>query len=135
MNPEDRRWPDVALRDIPEAEMVLPADPDVAAGELARCSAAIVTRLHASVLASLSDTPVVSLEYQPKCRDFALAIDDEQSLVRTDEVSSAAVVDRVLDAIANSSNIRSRKRTAVAHLKQRLEGEYADLARQLGLAS
>lgn len=135
MNPEDRRWTEVALRDIPETELVLPADPDAAARKLARCSAAIVTRLHASVLASLSDTPVVSLEYQPKCRDFALAIDDERSLVRTDEVTSAALVDRVIDAVANSSNIRSRKRTAVARLKQRLEGEYADLARQLGLAS
>lgn len=135
MNPEDRRWTEVALRDIPEAEMVLPANPDAAARELARCSAAIVTRLHASVLASLSDTPVVSLEYQPKCRDFALAIDDDRSLIRTDQVSSAAVVDRVFDAIANSSNIRNRRRTAVARLRQRLEGEYADLARQLGLAS
>lgn len=135
MNPEDRRWTEVALRDIPKAEMVLPANPDAAARELARCSVAIVTRLHASVLASLSDTPVVSLEYQPKCRDFALAIGDERSLVRTDEVSSAAVVDRVFDAIGNASSIRSRKRTAVARLKRRLEGEYAGLARELGLAS
>ncbi|MGV0067079.1 polysaccharide pyruvyl transferase family protein [Mycobacterium colombiense] len=135
MNPEDRRWTEVALRDIPKAEMVLPANPDAAARELARCSVAIVTRLHASVLASLSDTPVVSLEYQPKCRDFALAIDDERSLVRTDEVSSGAVVDRVFDAIGNAPSIRSRKHTAVARLKRRLEGEYAGLARELGLAS
>lgn len=135
MNPEDKRWTEVALRDIPEAELVLPADPDAAAGDLARCSAAIVTRVHAGVLASLSGAPVVPLEYQPKCRDFALAIDDERSLVRTDQVTSAAVVDRVLDAIRNSSNIRSGKRAAVARLKQRLEGEYADLTRQLGLAS
>ncbi|MGV0043484.1 polysaccharide pyruvyl transferase family protein [Mycobacterium colombiense] len=135
MNPEDRRWTEMALRDIPEAEMVLPANPDAAARELARCSVAIVTRLHASVLASLSDTPVVSLEYQPKCRDFALAIDDEKSLVRTDEVSSGAVVDRVFDAIGNASSIRSRKHTAVARLKRRLEGEYAELASELGLVS
>lgn len=135
MNPEDRRWTEMALRDIPEAEMVLPANPDAAARELARCSVAIVTRLHASVLASLSDTPVVSLEYQPKCRDFALAIDDEKSLVRTDEVNSGAVVDRVFDAIGNASSIRSRKHTAVARLKRRLEGEYTELARELGLAS
>lgn len=135
MNPEDRRWTEMALRGIPEAEMVLPANPDAAARELARCSVAIVTRLHASVLASLSDTPVVSLEYQPKCRDFALAIDDERSLVRTDEVSSGAVVDRVFDAIGNAPSIRSRKHTAVARLKRRLEGEYAELARELGLAS
>ncbi|OBK05245.1 polysaccharide pyruvyl transferase family protein [Mycobacterium sp. 1245852.3] len=135
MNPEDRRWTEAALRDIPEAQLVLPANPDAAARELARCSAAIVTRLHASVLASLSDTPVVSLEYQPKCRDFALAIDDERSLIRTDEVSATAVVDRVLDAIGNSSSIRSSKRNAVAALRQRLHSEYADLARELGLAS
>lgn len=135
MNPEDRRWTEMALRDIPEAEMVLPANPDAAARELARCSVAIVTRLHASVLASLSDTPVVSLEYQPKCRDFAFAIDDEKSLVRTDEVNSGVVVDRVFDAIGNASSIRSRKHTAVARLKRRLEGEYAELARELGLVS
>lgn len=133
MNPEDRRWTEMALRDIPEAEMVLPANPDAAARELARCSVAIVTRLHASVLASLSDTPVVSLEYQPKCRDFALAIDDERSLVRTDEVNSGAVVDRVFDAIGNASSTRSRKHAAVARLKRRLEGEYAELASELGL--
>lgn len=135
MNPEDRRWTEMALRDIPELEMVLPANPDAAARELARCSVAIVTRLHASVLASLSDTPVVSLEYQPKCRDFALAIDDERSLVRTDEVNSGAVVDRVFDAIGNASSIRSRKHAAVARLKRRLEGEYAELASELGLVS
>ncbi|MGV0041566.1 polysaccharide pyruvyl transferase family protein [Mycobacterium colombiense] len=135
MNPEDRRWTEMALRDIPKAEMVLPANPDAAARELARCSVAIVTRLHASVLASLSDTPVVSLEYQPKCRDFALAIDDERSLVRTDEVNSGAVVDRVFDAIGNASSTRSRKHAAVARLKRRLEGEYAELASELGLVS
>ena len=135
MNPEDRRWTELALRDIPGAQLVVPTDAGAAARELARCSVAIVTRLHASVLASLSDTPVVSLEYQPKCRDFALAIDDERSLIRTDEVSSAAVVDRVLDAIANSPDIRSRKRAAVAGLKQRLHNEYGDLAAELGLAS
>lgn len=133
MNPEDRRWTEAVLRDIPAAEVVLPSDPGSAARELARCSAAVVTRLHASVLASLSGTPVVSLEYQPKCRDFALAIDGERSLIRTDEVSSAAVVDRVLDAIASSSNIRSKTRAAVTDLRHRLQGQYAELARQLGL--
>lgn len=135
MNPADRRWTETALRDVPHAPIVLPADPGAAARELARCSAAIVTRLHASVLASLSDTPVVSLEYQPKCRDFALAIDDEPALIRTDQVRGATVADRVLDTIASASNIRARKRSAVARLKTRLGVEYADLARELGLAS
>jgi polysaccharide pyruvyl transferase WcaK-like protein len=132
MNPEDKRWTEVALKDI-AADVVFPADACAAARELARCSVAIVSRLHAGILASVSDTPVISLEYQPKCRDFALSIDDERSLIRTDELSSVAVVDRVAEALADSSNIRTKTRAAVAGLQQRLVAEYADLRRQLGL--
>jgi polysaccharide pyruvyl transferase WcaK-like protein len=132
MNPEDKRWTEVALTDV-AADIVLPADAGAAARELARCSVAIVSRLHAGILASLSDTPVVSLEYQPKCRDFALSIDDERSLIRTDQLTSAAVVDRVAEALDDSSTIRANTRVAVAALRERLRAEYATLARQLGL--
>jgi polysaccharide pyruvyl transferase WcaK-like protein len=132
MNPDDKRWTEVALKDI-AADIVLPVDAAEAARELARCSVVIVSRLHAGILAAVSDTPVISLEYQPKCRDFALSIDDERSLIRTDKLSGAAVVDRVAEALADSSNIRLKTRAAVAGLQQRLRGEYADLARHLGL--
>jgi polysaccharide pyruvyl transferase WcaK-like protein len=132
MNPDDKRWTEVALKDI-AADIVLPVDAAEAARELARCSVVIVSRLHAGILAAVSDTPVISLEYQPKCRDFALSIDDERSLIRTDKLSAAAVVDRVVEALADSSNIRLKTRAAVAGLQQRLRAEYADLARHLGL--
>jgi hypothetical protein len=132
MNPKDKRWTDMALDDI-TADIVLPADAGAAARELARCSVAIVSRLHAAILASLSDTPVISLEYQPKCRDFALSIDNERSLIRTDELRGADVVDRVGSALADSSNIRIKTRAAVARLRQRLQAEYATLGHQLGL--
>jgi polysaccharide pyruvyl transferase WcaK-like protein len=134
MNPDDKRWTEVALKDI-AADIVLPVDAAGAARELARCSVVIVSRLHAAILAAVSDTPVISLEYQPKCRDFALSIDDERSLIRTDKLSDAAVVDRVAETLADSSNIRLKTRAAVAGLQQRLRAEYADLARHLGLGA
>jgi polysaccharide pyruvyl transferase WcaK-like protein len=132
MNRSDRRWTEAALGEV-AADIVHPADAEGAARELARCSAAIVSRLHAGILAALSATPVLSLEYQPKCRDFALSIDDERSLLRTDKMSSGAVVDAVHDALANASGIRTRTQAAVGRLQHRLRNEYASVGKQLGI--
>jgi len=132
MNPSDRRWTEAVLNGV-SAEIVAPADAAAAACELARCSVAIVSRLHAGILASLSGTPVLSLEYQPKCRDFALSIDDERSLLRTDRVRSDAVVETVQDALANSTSIRTKKQAAVDRLRRRLRCEYASVRTQLGM--
>ena len=115
------------------ADVVVPPDACAAARELSRCSVAIVSRLHAGILAPLSSTPVISLEYQPKCRDFALSIDDERSLLRTDKLTHGAVVDAVGDAFADSSSIRANTQAAVEGLRQRLQAEYSVLARQLGM--
>ncbi len=133
MHRDDKQWTERALNGI-AADIVQPTDANAAARELARCSLAIVSRLHAGILASLSGTPMVSLEYLPKCRDFALSIDDERSLIRTDQLSSAAVVDCVGAAVADSAAIRSKTNAAVARLRQRLEAEYAAVGRNLGLA-
>lgn len=132
MNPDDRRWIELALKDV-AADIVLPVDAAAVTRELARCSVAIVSRLHAGILAAISSTPVVALEYQPKCRDFALSIDDERSLIRTDQVSSFAVVDRVLGALADAPAIRADKRAVVDRLRRQLESEYTALRHQLGL--
>ncbi len=132
MNPDDQRWTRRALGDT-ASDIVLPADATAAARELARCSVVIVSRLHAGILASISETPVISLEYQPKCRDFALSIGDERSLIRTDTLTSTAVIDRVAERLADSSEIRAKTRAAVAGLQQRLHADYARLGRHLGL--
>jgi polysaccharide pyruvyl transferase WcaK-like protein len=132
MNPSDRKWTEAVLAGV-TADIVAPPDATAAARELARCCVAVVSRLHAGILASLSGTPVLSLEYQPKCRDFALSIDDERSLLRTDNLHGGAVVDAVADALANSSRIRIDKKAAVDRLRHRLEHEYASVRTQLGM--
>jgi polysaccharide pyruvyl transferase WcaK-like protein len=131
MNPADRRWTESALDGI-AADIVAPGDAQGAAHELARCSVAVVSRLHAGILAAISATPVVSLEYLPKCRDFARSINDERSLIRTDKLSSTAVVDQVGSTLADSSGIRASTQAAVAKLRQRLESQYAAVRHQLG---
>ncbi|PQM45191.1 hypothetical protein C1Y40_04651 [Mycobacterium talmoniae] len=133
MNPKDRRWTEVALDGI-AADIVLPGDARAAAAELARCSVAVVSRLHAGILASLSATPTIALEYQPKCRDFALSMDNAGLLIRTDQLTSTAVIDRVGDALAGGAALRSATGAAVDRLRSRLQTEYGALAGQLGLA-
>ena len=110
-----------------------PSDANTAACELARCSIAIVSRLHAGILAALSATPVISLEYQPKCRDFALSINDERSLIRTDTLTTNTVIDRIHHTLDDAAHIRTATRNAVTHLRQQLTSEYATVAEQLGL--
>ncbi|WP_445169033.1 polysaccharide pyruvyl transferase family protein [Mycolicibacterium sp. Dal123E01] len=132
MNRDDRRWTEQALSNV-AAEIVHPADANAAASELARCSVVIASRLHAGILAALSETPTIVLEYQPKCRDFALSIDDERSLIRTDEVTGAAVIDRVGSTLADSAAIRTKTHAIVTGFRQRLKAEYATLAHELGL--
>jgi polysaccharide pyruvyl transferase WcaK-like protein len=134
MNSSDRRWTEAALSGA-SADIIAPADAQAAATEFARCSAVIVSRLHAGILASLSGTPTVSLEYQPKCRDFAQSIDNEQLLIRTDALSGATIVERVGGALADSPDIRTKTLAAVAGLRSRLQAEYAVLASELNLDS
>jgi polysaccharide pyruvyl transferase WcaK-like protein len=131
MNRADERWTQLALNGI-DADIVVPTDARAAAHALARCSVAIVSRLHAGILAAISATPVVSLEYLPKCRDFARSIDDERSLIRTDKLTSTAVIDHVSGTLADSATIRARTQAAVAKLQQRLDLEYTGVRHRLG---
>jgi polysaccharide pyruvyl transferase WcaK-like protein len=134
MNRADRRWTEQALTGT-NAQIVHPPDANAAARELARCSLTIVSRLHAGILAALSATPVISLEYQPKCRDFALSINDERSLIRTDTLTTTTVIDRVHHTLDNAPHIRTTTHNAVTHLRHQLTNEYATVAHQLGLSA
>jgi hypothetical protein len=131
MNHDDQIWTERALDGL-AAEIVKPVDAAAAAAEFARCSVTIVSRLHAGILAALSGTPVIALEYQPKCRDFALSIGAERFLLRTDSLRAADVVERVDAAVAEAPAVRAKTRDAVDTFRQRLSSDYGRVRAQLG---
>ncbi|AGB26662.1 hypothetical protein Mycsm_06522 (plasmid) [Mycobacterium sp. JS623] len=132
MHEDDRDRTERALGGV-AARIVQPEDAVSAVAELARCSAVVVSRLHAGILAALAETPVISLEYQPKCRDFARSVDDERSLIRTDSLTAGAVVERVSDALENADTIKRTVGAAVKMYRERLAADYAKVRSSIGL--
>jgi hypothetical protein len=62
----------------------------------------IAQKLHAAVLAAVASLPFLSLEYQPKCRDFALSIGWQRFAIRTDAVAKEGlmnIVSNMLDQL------------------------------------
>lgn len=52
-------------------------------------------KLHAGVLAAAANVPFVSLEYRPKCRDFASSLGWEEFLIRTDQLGNGALIEGI----------------------------------------
>jgi GT2 family glycosyltransferase len=75
---------------------------------IASADVVIGERLHACVLAAAVDTPFVPIEYRPKLRDFAASVGVEDLVIRSDEVTGEALVDRVADAVTAGTGQISR---------------------------
>ncbi len=66
---------------------------------IASADVVIGERLHACVIAAAVGTPFVPIEYRPKLRDFAASVGVEDLVIRSDEVTGDALVERVHDAV------------------------------------
>lgn len=73
----------------------------------------VCLKLHAGVLAAAANVPFVSLEYQPKCRDFAASIGWEEFVVRTDRVTSKGLIDLVAAMI---EQLETRRAALCRHM-------------------
>ncbi len=94
---------------------------------LASADLVIGERLHAVVLAATMETPFVAVEYRPKVLDFARSIDQEDAVVRTDDMGRLdEVIDRVL---AERGDIVRSIRASVEPLRVRQRG-VADVLRE-----
>jgi hypothetical protein len=84
-------------------------------------------KLHASVLAAAAGVPFVPLEYRPKVRDFAESIGWGEEVIRTSDVSAAALADCVRRLHVDGALYRARLDSAVARSANAL----ADYTRRL----
>jgi polysaccharide pyruvyl transferase WcaK-like protein len=134
-NNGDHQWTELALSKLrAPTEHVFATDSSHAVTTLASCSLVIASRLHAAILASVSATSVISLEYQPKCRDFALSIGNEQSLIRTDEIEATGIVDQAHRLLQDYDSIERRTSRAVDGLRGKLKDEFHRTRQRLGLS-
>jgi len=60
----------------------------------------VAWNLHTGILAAAANVPFVSLDYQPKCRDFAASIGWEDFLVKADQIQPEILIDRVSSLIS-----------------------------------
>jgi polysaccharide pyruvyl transferase WcaK-like protein len=88
----------------------------------------VAERLHASVLAACAGVPFVSLEYQPKCRDFAESLDIPLPSMRTDRLRSAELAELIV-ATALDDRARSHLDASVGRLRSMLLREVDGLRR------
>lgn len=59
------------------------------------CDLVVGQRLHSVILAAAHGIPTISLSYQPKCMDFLESINLSHLALRTDEVTSARLIELV----------------------------------------
>lgn len=79
------------------------------------------SRLHASILGAASNVPVLILEYQPKCRDFAMSIGWEDYTIRTDQASPSRLIELSEEMLKRTTELREMISERMAQLAATFE--------------
>ncbi len=88
--------------------------------EYAECDVIIGEKLHASVLASCTFTPFISLEYQKKNEGFSRSVNMGDYNIRLNELTNQWLDERLYDII-NSDNIVKQLESVVTQKRKLLE--------------
>ena len=106
------------------------ADQDAGIGLLARAEAIVAERLHAAVIGAACGTPSVMIEYRPKLRDFARSVEQDDYVVRSDELSPAKLASLLRELLAEGVDARLGPAVASYRAKQsRLGGMLSGVLR------
>lgn len=123
--PLDDRWCIELMRQAGAPDLPYVAgydDVDDAVDVLAGADLVVGERLHAAILAASAGTAFVAIEYRPKVRDFARSVDQEDAVVRTDEM---ARLDEVVDTVLAERTAREGVVASEVERYRRLQREAA----------
>lgn len=98
------------------------------------CDLMIALKLHAGVLAMCGSVPVVSVGYQPKCRDFMESMRLEKYNIRADRADAETILRLAHEAMERSHELATRI-AAGARYYQNLLTSFAALVKQLYYAT
>ncbi|MCK4443938.1 MAG: hypothetical protein KAW09_05310, partial [Thermoplasmata archaeon] len=81
-------------------------------------------KLHSLVFSAATHTPFVSIEYRPKCLDFAESVGFSAYNIRTSEMTAERVKVLLFDLMENWNDMRTLLKENVQVYRQRL-GDFA----------
>ncbi len=96
------------------------ADPHEFIADAGKCCVFLGMKLHATVLAYCSFTPVVMLEYRPKCMDFMESVGRADYSVRTDRLEAPDLAELVERARSQRDRLRREQFLCCQEYKSRL---------------
>ncbi|EWM12914.1 polysaccharide pyruvyl transferase family protein [Kutzneria sp. 744] len=98
---------------------------------VADCTVLVAERLHALVLGAAAAVPLVGLEYQPKCGDFLSSINSAERSLRTDAVTTGALIEHVREIADHRDMESATLATHVEVLRESLLEEVAWIRNRL----
>ncbi len=107
--PKDLAWCARVAQDagLPATAVApLAASPRAFFAALERADLIVALKLHTAILAAARNVPVLILEYQPKCGDFAASIDWQRFSIPTNEASSERILSLVSSMVAQLPDLR-----------------------------
>lgn len=96
-------------------------DPYEFISDAGKCCVFLGMKLHATILAYTAFTPIIMLEYQPKCRDFMHTTNRMDYNIRMDRITSSGLADLVEQCRSERSDLRHQQILLCKDYKMRLQ--------------
>ena len=98
---------------------------------VASCDLMVSMRLHAAVLAMCRSVPVVSIEYQPKCRDFMASMHLDRYNIQPDELDPELAERLIYEALEHRAMLRQVIHRRAEYYQNQQAGFAAALRKRL----